>query len=265
MEPVEIIIYLIVGLAAATSGSLMGVGGGFMMVPVFIFMGFNEGPNLLAPVLSLFVIIFIATSASLRYSREKTINYRLGLMYAPFSIIGAFLGSIILLESGLIDPFIFKIIFSVLIVVIGIRLILRRRKSNSEDQSDSRDQRWSYYWVILWGFMTGLSASIVGIGGGLIAVPVLHLFFSERIHVAIATSLFIMIFTAAASTLWHSLNLIGELDTYFFIAGLLVAAGAVAGSQIGSHIQTRLKGRTLQLVFGIFMIGIAIPLLWLGP
>ena len=245
----------------------MGVGGGFMIVPIFVFMGFNEkyGVYLLAPVLSLFVIIFVALSATAKYSREKSINYRLGLMYAPFSIIGTFVGSEILLESGLIDPFIFKIIFSVLIVVIGIRLIYRARKSEVESANSSNNQKRSYYWVILWGFITGLVASIIGIGGGTIAVPVILIFFLETMHVAIATSLFVMIFTAAASTLWHSLNLIGVLDMSFFVAGLLVAAGAIMGAQIGSHIQTRLKGKTLQLIFGMFMIGIAIPLLWLGP
>ena len=117
MDPLEITIYLTIGLAAAILGALMGVGGGFMMVPVFIFMGFNNnyGGNLLAPVLSLFVIIFIALSASAKYGYKKMINYRLGLFYAPFSIIGTFAGTNLLGligESGESGALIFKIIFS---------------------------------------------------------------------------------------------------------------------------------------------------------
>jgi len=252
------LLYLSIGIAAAVAGSLMGVGGGFMMVPIFVFMGYNDVHNL-APVLSLFIIIFIATSATIKYSREKLINYRLGLIYSPFSIIGAFVGSRIL---RFIDPFIFKILFSILIIGIGARLILRERKTTSDDEDESVRERQSYYWVIIWGFATGLSASLVGIGGGLIAVPVLHIFFLETMHMAIATSLFIMIFTASFSTLWNYLNFMSVLDAEFFITGLIVAAGAFIGSQIGSRIQTHLKGRDLQIVFGLFMITIAIPLLW---
>ncbi len=265
MDPLGIIIFLAIGLAASTAGALMGVGGGFIMVPLFIFMGFNDnyGGYLIAPVLSLFVIIFVASSASVKNSREKFINYRLGLIYAPFSIIGAFVGAEILL---LIDDFVFKIIFSGLIVIIGVRLILKQKNSNHGTEANPTEKkRSSYYWVIVWGFVTGLSASLVGIGGGLVAVPVLHLVFMETMHVAIGTSLFIMIFTASFSTLWNYLNLMSVLDSNFLFAGLLVAAGALIGSQIGSYIQTRLKGRTLQLTFGLFMIGIAIPLLWIKP
>ncbi len=261
MELVTVIIYLSIGLAAAIAGSLMGVGGGFMMVPIFVFMGYNEG-DILAPVLSLFVIIFVASSATLKYSRERLINYKLGLLYAPFSIIGAFVGSKLLLY---INTLVFKIVFSILIVFIGIRLIWRQRSVSSKGDEDSANERKSYYWVILWGFITGLTASLVGIGGGLIAVPVIHIFFLETMHVAIATSLFIMIFTATFSTIWNYINHISVLDAEFFLVGLLIAAGAVLGAQIGSRIQTRLKGRDLQVIFGLFMIAIAIPLLWLGP
>jgi uncharacterized membrane protein YfcA len=260
MELVTVIIYLSIGIAAAIAGSLMGVGGGFMMVPIFVFMGYNEG-YILAPVLSLFVIIFVASSASLKYSHEKLINYKLGLLYAPFSIMGAFVGAKLLLY---INTLIFKIVFSILIVVIGIRLILRQRNAVSNEDENSDNERKSYYWVIVWGFITGLTASLVGIGGGLIAVPVIHIFFLETMHMAIATSLFIMIFTATFSTLWNYINLVNILDAEFFLVGLIIAAGAVLGAQIGSRIQTRLKGRDLQIIFGFFMIAIAIPLLWLG-
>ncbi|MFX1294187.1 MAG: sulfite exporter TauE/SafE family protein [Promethearchaeota archaeon] len=263
MEPIEIIIYPLIGFAAATAGSLMGVGGGFMMVPIFMFLGFNRMYNVnLAPILSLFVIIFVALSASVKYSYEKSINYRLGLMYAPFSIIGTLVGTQIL---NLIKEFSFKIIFTIIIGIVGIRLIYnRKKKSNTESQDIAFKGQCSYYWVFFWGFLTGLTASIVGIGGGLIAVPVIHIFFLETMHIAIATSLFIMIFTASFSTVSNCFIYIEVLDTYFFIAGLLVAAGAIIGSQIGSLIQIRLKGKTLQLLFGYFMMGIAIPLLWLG-
>ncbi|MHA1265277.1 MAG: sulfite exporter TauE/SafE family protein [Candidatus Helarchaeota archaeon] len=270
MELVEILLFIGVGLSASILGALMGVGGGFLMVPVFVFLGFNDdyGANLLAPVLSLFVIIFIALSASVKYSTKHLINYRLGLIYAPFSIMGTFLGTKLLESIGNTSEgtLIFKIIFSVLIIVIGIRLIFKNIKKTLPipNQSDE-SSRQSYYWVILWGCLTGFAASLVGIGGGLIAVPVLHLFFLETMHVAIATSLFIMIFTAGFSTLMNYFIYASVLDNYFFLAGILIAIGAVIGSQVGSFIQTHLKAKTLRLIFSFFMIGIAIPLLWLGP
>jgi uncharacterized membrane protein YfcA len=262
MGPIDIIIYISIGLAAATSGALMGVGGGYLMVPIFIFMGFTED---YAPVLSLFVIIFVAVSASLKYGNKKLINYRLVLLYAPFSILGTILGVQLL---HIVSNFIFKIVFSGLIIFIGIRLILKKNEndngfSNSIIQNNVLRQRKSYYWIILWGFLTGVAASFIGIGGGLIAVPVLSLFFLETIHVAIATSLFIMIFTASFATLQNFF--LGYLDGNLALIGLIIAIGAIIGSQIGSYVQVHLKGRSLKLIFGCFMIGIAIPLLWLRP
>ncbi|MHA1650310.1 MAG: sulfite exporter TauE/SafE family protein [Candidatus Helarchaeota archaeon] len=254
MDLADFFLLLSLGLAAAILGALMGVGGGFLMVPSFIYLGFTKD---YAPVLSLFVIIFVASSATIRYAHERTINYRLGLIYAPFSIAGAFMGAYLL---HVISNLVFKVIFSGLIIVVGGRLILK--KDQSDAKSPEKESRWSYYWVIIWGFLTGMAASFVGIGGGLIAVPVIHLFFMETIHVAIATSLFIMIFTSSFATLQHFL--LGYMNLILLLTGLVVAIGAIIGSQIGSKIQIRLKGKTLQRIFGGFMIGIAIPLLWLG-
>ena len=261
MEFIEFTIYFSVGIIAAILGALMGVGGGFLMVPIFVFMGFTKD---YAPVLSLFVIIFVALSASIKYGRQKLINYRLGLLYTPFSILGAFLGAYLL---HLMSNLVFKIIFSSLIVFIGIWLILKKDTKTDEFlnkvQTDTSEERWLYYWVVLWGFVTGTTASFVGIGGGLIAVPVLHLFFLETMHIAIATSLFVMIFTASFATLQN--YFLGYFDSNIALIGLIIAIGAMIGSQIGSYIQIHLKGRTLQIIFGGFMGAIAMPLLWLGP
>lgn len=256
MEIIEFFLYLVIGLGSAIIGALIGVGGGFLMVPCFSFMGLTKD---YAPVLSLFVILFMALSASLKYGREKLINYRLGLFYASFSVIGAFLGAYFL---HIVNNLVFKIIFSCLAVVVGIQLVLKRAEIKDQAQNGSTKSQYSYYWVILWGVLTGIVSSFLGIGGGLIAVPVLYLFFLETMHVAIATSLFIMIFTASVGTLQHAL--LGYLDVSLVLIGLVVVIGAIIGSQIGSMIQLRLKGRTLQLLFGGFMIGVALPLLWLG-
>jgi hypothetical protein len=82
-------------------------------------------------------------------------------------------------------------------------------------------------------------------------------------HIAIATSLFVMIFTASFSTLQN--YMLGYFDLPLLYIGLIVALGAIIGAQIGSSVQTRLKGRNLQILFGVFMMAIALPLLWLGP
>jgi uncharacterized membrane protein YfcA len=257
MELLEIILYLMIGFGAAIIGALLGVGGGFLMVPILIFMGFSKD---YAPVISLFVILFIALSASIKYAHKKIINYRLGLLYAPFTILGALLGAYLL---HLVNNLIFKIAFSGLILYAGIRLILSRKEPQDPKTEPPQANRRSYYWIVLWGFLTGVSASFLGIGGGLIAVPVLTLFFLESMHIAIATSLFIMIFTAAFSSLQH--YLLGFFDLPLLYVGLVVAVGAVLGAQLGSSIQSHLKARQLQILFGFFMMAIALPLLWLGP
>ena len=146
MDFFEIIIYLAIGFGAAIIGALIGVGGGFLMVPIFIFMGFSKD---YAPVISIFVIIFTALSATIRYVHNKSINYRLGLIYSPFTIIGAFLGAYLL---HVVDNLIFKIIFSGLVLYAGIRLLLQKGEPQDESSENAAVQRKSYYWVILWGF-----------------------------------------------------------------------------------------------------------------
>jgi uncharacterized membrane protein YfcA len=257
MDLLEIILYLVIGFGAAIIGALIGVGGGFLMIPILIFMGFSKD---YAPVISIFVIIFTALSASIKYARKKSINYRLGLLYAPFTIIGALLGAYLL---HLVNNLIFKIAFSGLVLYAGIYLILKKQETPDQSSEKPRAQRRSYYWIVLWGFLTGLSASFLGIGGGLVAVPVLSIFFLEEMHVAIATSLFIMIFTASASSLQH--YILGYLDMTILVVAAIVALGAILGAQIGSSLQTHLKGRQLQVLFGIFMMSTALPLLWLAP
>ena len=263
MELLEIVLYLVIGFGAAIIGALIGVGGGFLMIPILIFMGFSKD---YAPVISIFVIMFTALSASIKYARIKSINYRLGLIYAPFTIIGALLGAYLL---HLVDNLIFKIAFTVLVIYSGIYLIFKKKEDPDPSSEKLGAQHRSYYWLVFWGFLTGLSASFLGIGGGLVAVPVLTIFFMETMHVAVATSLFIMIFTASASSLQH--YFLGFLGMQIIngepilIVALIVALGAILGAQIGSSIQTHLKGRQLQLVFGVFMICTALPLLWLAP
>jgi len=260
MEFFVILLFLAIGFSAAILGALIGVGGGFMMVPIFVFMGITKN---YAVALSLFVIIFTAVSATIQYVRKRTINYRLGLIYVPFTIVGALFGAYLL---TLISNLIFKIVFSGLVVYAVIRLLFIKREEDPP-QLPQVKQRRSYYWVILWGFLSGFTANFLGIGGGIISVPIFTLFFLESMHVATSTSLFVMIFTASFSSLQNYIT--GRfnfqyIDMPLVYLGLIIALGAVIGAQIGSLIQTRLKGRNLQILFGVFMMSIALPLLWLG-
>ena len=255
MEPISIIIYILLGLVASILGSMLGLGGGFLMVPILIFTGFTKD---YAPVISLFVIFFIAASSSIMNCHKKIINYKLGLIFAPFSMMGAFLGAFLL---HLVDNLVFKIIFTIIIIYTCIKIVFLNDTATPLSPEPPKKPK-SKYWIILWGFLTGLSASFLGIGGGLIAVPVITLFFLESIYTAIATSLFIMIFTSIASSIQNSI--LGFFDSTVLIIGLIIAIGAVFGSQIGTYLKSKIKSKTLRIIFAVIVIGLALPLLWIN-
>jgi uncharacterized membrane protein YfcA len=236
--------------------SALGVGGGFITTPSLIIMGVNEA---YAVGTALFMIIFTAISSTFAYSRQKNlIEYRSGILIATTTIIGSISGSTISSILAVEDPQLFRLVFAVCLIPIAIKMIVypkeRRKNQLSEEEVEHDDVIWFGYekreiLSTLFGLMAGFSSGLLGIGGGVVMVPILATVGKIPMHKAVATSMFIMIFTSIAGAgvkFTHG-------QTHPDLA-LFLIIGIILGAQVGARLVKRVNTIQLQRIFGVMMI-----------
>ena len=246
--------FALFGLAVGTYGTLIGAGGGFIIVPVLLLV--LGWPHQEAVATSLLVVTANATSGSIAYARQKRIDFRTGIRFALATLPGAILGSLVVTAlSGRV----FNLIFGVLLVAISIYLMIRPERPGSKEAMlerpaglrgwgwtvrhivDSRGEKFDYGFSLPWGvllsFGVGFMSSILGIGGGIIHVPALITLFDFPAHIATATSHFILAISAATGSATQFV-----LGNIRVAPGLAMAAGALVGAQIGGALSHRVKG-----------------------
>ncbi|MFX1532958.1 MAG: sulfite exporter TauE/SafE family protein [Promethearchaeota archaeon] len=261
LDLITIIIVAIYSFFVGIISSMLGVGGGFINNPILqLLFGFD--PKESSSTAS-FAIVGLAIAASLAFYRQtpRLPQYKLGLVFACITVPGALLGVII---RNMIDNEPLRIIFGLLLIPIAIRMVLfpkKKRKKESDDFtppliSEIPPQRLRLGLVL--GFLGGFMAGMLGIGGGVIIVPILASLIGLPIHVAVATSSFIMIFTSSAAT---TLNIINDVslianggDPFIQLGyGIILMVGMVIGSQIGTRTIKKFGSENLQSLFGLVM------------
>jgi uncharacterized membrane protein YfcA len=236
--------------------SALGVGGGFITTPSLIIMGVDEA---YAVGTALFMIIFTALSSTFAYSRQQNlIEYRSGLLIATTTIVGSISGSITSSLLAVQDPQLFRLIFAVCLIPIAIKMIIypKERKKNqlAEEEIEHDDVIWYGYekreiLSTLFGLIAGFSSGLLGIGGGVVMVPILATVGKIPMHKAVATSMFIMIFTSIAGAgvkFTHG-------QTHPDLA-LFLIIGIILGAQVGARLVKKVNTIHLQRVFGVMMI-----------
>ena len=220
------------GFAAGVLGSMIGLGGGFVIVPALTFAGFQ--PTLAASD-SLFAAFCNAVASTVSYARQKRIMYSLGIKLALISIPGTVLGAYI---SDYISAPTFKILFG-LVLVASSFYIYSRRKMESKEKNLSKQ-----IMILAAGssFFAGIISSLFGIGGGTVFVPLMVVAMGLSMKIAAPTSQFILMFAAASGMIAHSL--LGHPD--YMQAGLL-SIGAFAGGIVGSRLSLRVGERKLRI------------------
>jgi uncharacterized membrane protein YfcA len=189
------------------------------------------------------------------------------LIFIPFSILGSAIGAYIFDVLKSIDINIFKLCFTIFLFFFGIKIYLKKDadiEADTEEIKIIKIEQLNKKIILLGlfgGLVAGTSSGLLGIGGGIVTVPYLTLVMGVSIHVAIGTSLFIMICTSISGVINHSLN--GNLPIDAFFLGVFLAIGAVVGSNIGSRVAYRLKDKKIKKIYGIIMVAVAIPLIWL--
>lgn len=258
------------GAGVGVYGTLIGVGGGFLLVPILLYL-YPDLPPESITALSLGVVFFNALSGSYAYGRQKRIDYEAGLIFAITTIPSAVIGA---LATGLIDAEVFEVAFAVLLVTAAIWLQLPhptamrvtppapRMRRHSITDVDNFTYVFSFdpYLALALGFTIGVGASLFGVGGGIFLVPAMVLIMRIPSHIATATSTFILLFTGATGALVHLvLGHFGGLAA----EELTLAAGSLVGAQVGALISRHLVARQeiITRFFSVALLLVAVRLL----
>ena len=233
------------GVVAGIIGSMIGLGGGIVVVPVLTFFGF---PPTLAVSNSLFAAFSNAVGSTVSYSRQKRIDYSLGLKLGLLCIPGTILGAYL---SNDVTPVLFKILFG-LVLVSSTVYIFMREKIETQEKILTKQM---IIFVISASFFAGIISSFFGIGGGIVFVPLMVVGIRMTMKKAAPTSQFILLFASLSGIIVHSM--LGHPD--FLHAGLL-SAGAFIGGIIGARVSFNVKERSLQILVSAIIILSAIKL-----
>jgi len=245
--------------------AMIGVGGGFLIVPSLVLL-FNL-PFQQAAGTSLAMIVFTAVSSTLAYVRQRRIDYGLGLLLTLGSVPGGVVGAAL---TQFIAGKALSAAFGVFLSSASLRMVFSKGSPTKETKPiakgwrrslvDAAEHKFEYAVNPLrglgLGFLGGLVSGLFGVGGGVVMVPAMRLILGVPMHLAVATSMFIMIFTSLSGVLTH-LTLGNVLPEYV----LYLALGVIIGTQIGAFMAWKTRERRLQMVFGSFMLLIGVRML----
>jgi uncharacterized protein len=251
MNWLDLVFPLLTGLAAGGLGAMLGLGGGVVVVPTMELLGnrLMSEPHTLQQIIaaSQLGVLSVAVASSAGYlAKGGFVRFQTAYALAPLTVFGGIVGSLLLL---VLEPKLIATVFVVLLCYTAFELI---RGLNKADIERSQVSKLAKPALVFGGVMSGL----LGIGGGTIQVPVLNLLFGLPFRVAVATSTFMMGFTAIGNA---SIQIVaGKLEPS--LAGA-IALGILLGARLGSQLATRVPVRTLKLMFSALVLYSAFDLL----
>ncbi len=240
---------------ASVFGSMVGLGGGFILVPILrLLLGFSPA---YAAGTSLVLIVANSASGAFTYWLQRRVHLKVGLMIAAGGLPGSILGAIISLH---ISARLFDTILAVLLVAVAVDMAWnaeRRMAGRVEHHRVATIKGMSYRGALALGFAVGIFSSLFGLGGGIILVPT-FLYFSELpAHAISATSHFAILLTSPVGLAVHALqrDIVGRDVVPLVLGGLL-------GGPIGARLSLRLRSPQLLMVVAVALVTAAITLVW---
>ncbi|HDS16471.1 MAG TPA: sulfite exporter TauE/SafE family protein [Proteobacteria bacterium] len=241
----------VLSLALGAIGTLIGAGGGFVLVPVLLLLYPQESPQTITSI-SLAVVFCNALSGSLAYAWKRRIDYRSGLLFAAATIPGAVIGA---LTTDFFPRRLFNVVFGIIMIAAALYLAFFRETepapartggkqltSRKVVESNGKIHVFSYNLNLgLWlSLFVGYLSSLLGIGGGIVHVPILVRLLNFPVHLATATSHFILAIMALAGTIVHMLT--GSFSESGVQLTIFLGLGVMGGAQLGARLSDRMRG-----------------------
>lgn len=273
--PINVLTVLAISAAVGFISGLFGIGGGFMMTPLLIFMGV---PPAIAVATGSAQIAASSTTGTLAYWRRQALDVRLGLLLLAGGMIGTIAGVWAfgaLRRLGQLDLVIVlsyvTLLFSVggLMLVESIKAVLAKRRGDPVGSANSAQKPWYYTLplrmkfpqseleasaipLLLLALMIGFAGAILGIGGGFLMVPALIYLFRVPASVVVGTSLFQILFTMVAATILHAVM----NQAVDILLALVLILGGVFGAQFGARAARHVRGAWFRLLLAILILAI---------
>lgn len=241
------------GILVGAYGTLVGAGGGSVLVPALLVLLPTESPATITAI-SMAAVFFNAYAGTLAYVRMGRIDYRAGTTFTLAGLPGAVLGALLVHE---IPRRVFDPMFGLLLLAVGGMLVanpLGARPPDEQPPSPERSKRRDLIGSIGSAYIAVLS-SLLGIGGGIIHVPFLIRLLRMPPHTATATSHFVLTFMALTATVTHVA--LGEFDRGL-AQTMYLAVGVMMGAPLGAMLSTRLQGSLIVrlLAFALCLVGL---------
>ena len=270
---VNILLIVLLGMLVGGLSGLFGVGGGFLMTPLLIFLGIppavavgTEAPHVLAS----------SVSGVIAHWRRKNVDFKMGFFLMIGGVVGSTVGVNlfkILKVFGQID-IVIQMLFLIFLGFIGFSMAFESAKTTItkyRTTSSIRTKLHQHSWIhglpfklrfhrsklyistippIIIGFFVGVLSAMMGVGGGFIIIPAMVYLLGMSTNVVVGTSLFQIIFVTANSTFFQSyLN-----QTVDIVLASLMIVGGVIGAQIGARLGTKLKAEYLRGILAIMVL-----------
>jgi hypothetical protein len=260
----DVLRVVLVGLFVGFLGTMIGAGGGFLLVPILLIF-YNFTPQH-AIGTSTAVVFLNALSGTFSYIEQKRIDYELGVKFSVIAVVGVIIGAFL---TQALNFLVFSIIFSILLIVLSYSMIFMEDFSLVCEKTlerpkkrvlyDAFGQTHTYAPDLSVGFggsfIVGILSGLLGIGGGLLHVPLMS-FIGIPIHVAAATSHFIIVITS----FFGVLAFIG-LHTIDFDYAIFIGVGTILGAVFGAKAAKRTNAEVIKKIIAFLLIFMALKLL----
>jgi uncharacterized membrane protein YfcA len=239
MTPLGAVVLFLAGVAASVFGSLVGLGGGFVVLPI-LRLAYGVPPAQAAGT-SLLMVFANTAAATIGYLRDRKIDLRLAIPFALGGVPGSIAG---VLAVRRFSPTGFDIAYSCVMITLAV-LVLRQRGATHRAQGE---RTWAHDPRVgaIGGFAVGFFSSLFGIGGGVVMIPLLLIAARMPPHVVVATGAFVVTTTAPVGIAAHAYA--GHVD-WIFAAPLVL--GGLAGGSIGPMIARRVSSPRLVTLLSI--------------
>ena len=276
---INIFLIVFIGMAVGALSGLFGVGGGFLMTPLLIFLGIppvvavgTEAPHVLAS----------SVSGVIAHWRKKSVDFKMGFFLLFGGVVGSTIGVNIfkvLRSYGQID-IVIQILFVLFLGIIGFSMAFESARTTIKSYRTTsliRTKLHQHSWIhglpfkvrfrrsklyisaippIIIGFIVGILSALMGVGGGFIIIPAMVYILGMPTSVVVGTSLFQIIFVTANSTFFQAyLN-----QTVDIVLAALMILGGVIGAQIGVRIGSKLKAEYLRGLLAILVLAVCAKL-----
>ncbi len=252
-----ILILLLIGFLVGILGTIIGAGGGFILVPILLIIFPDKTPEEITGI-SLAVVFFNSISGTLAYHKMKRIDYKSGLIFAISTVPGAILGT---MTIAMISKNIFGLIFGIILIILAAYLFLKPENKNKNEIAEKETYpKIQKKWLgILVNLTIGFISTLLGIGGGIMRVPTLVHLLNFPVHMATATSQFIVAIMSFSGIMIHLIN--GNIKNNLMPV-ITLSIAAMIGAQIGARLSSKVNGSIIIRILAIALSLIGIRMIF---